>query len=116
MRYVLTISLAFTLAAFGGEGLAQGASPPDITKSSGTTVATAIVLSETDDDTAVKAEDAWLSQNYSGYKKVSQALLNPHGHYYDVIEITTASQETKKIYFDITKSQNALMDMFQKSN
>ncbi|WP_350016252.1 hypothetical protein ABNK63_16585 [Rhodanobacter sp. IGA1.0] len=116
MRYFLTILLALALAVVGGEVFAQEASPPDITKSSGTTVATAIVLSETDDDAAIKAEDAWLGQHFPGYTKVSQALLNPHGHYYDAIEITTASQETKKIYFDITRSQNALIDMFKQSN
>ncbi len=38
------------------------------------------------------------------------------GRYYDVIEITTASNETVKTYFDITKSFEALKNIFGKPN
>jgi hypothetical protein len=99
-----------------GVTVAQQSSSPASATSSGTTVAAAIVLSETDDGAAIKAEDSWLGQHYPGYIKVGQALLNQHGRFYDAIEITTASHETAKIYFDITKSQDALVNMFLKSN
>jgi hypothetical protein len=108
--------LAAALATPCVPGFAQQTSAPAGSESSGTTIATAVVLNETDDGAAIKAEDAWLAQRYPGYTKIGQALLNQHSHFYDAIDITTASHETKKVYFDITKSQDALTNMFLKSN
>jgi len=92
-----------------GHVMAQSAN----TTPTGSTMATAIVLQQNDDATAIKAEDAWLVKHYPGCRKMGQALLNSHGRYYDAIKIVTASDQSKTIYFDITKSQSALIDMFK---
>jgi len=107
---------AAALIALCNGGHAQQPSAPASSASSGAAIASAIVIGETDDGAAIKAEDAWLAQHYPGYTKVGQALLNQHGHFYDAIDITTASGTKARIYFDITKSQDALTNMFLKSN
>ena len=116
MRNLLAVVVAAALVASCGASFAQSQVASASAASSGATIATAIVLTQTDDDAAIKAEDAWLGEHYPGYTKVGQALLNEHGHFYDAIEITTASHVTTKVYFDITKSQDALTNMFLKSN
>lgn len=116
MRYLLEVAVAAALVAPCCAGFAQQPSALASSASSGSAIASAVVINETDDDAAIKAEDAWLGQHYPGYTKVGQALLNQHGRFYDSIEITTASGTKTKIYFDITKSQDALTNMFLKSN
>lgn len=109
MRYVMTVLLAAVLMALWGSGMARQAN----TGSKGLTLDSAIVLDQTDDEAAIRAEDAWLVQHYPGCRKVGQALLNENGRFYDEIKIITASHESRKIYFDITKSQEALMNLFK---
>lgn len=109
MRCVVAVLLAAALMAPSGRTLAR----PVNTGPKGLTPATAIVLEQTDDEAAIRAEDAWLVRHYPGCKKVGQALLNQNGRFYDAIRITTAAHESRTIYFDITRSQEALMNLFK---
>ncbi len=109
MRHAWTLLLTAALMVPCNLAMAQaGRTAPD-----GLTIGTAIVIHVSDDAAAVKAEDVWLAQHYPGGRKLGQALLNSHGRFYDAIDITTASHQSKKIYFDITRSQHALIDMFK---
>lgn len=114
MRYPLAVAAA--LVVLCSASVAQQPSAPASSASSGAAIASAVVLNETEDGAAIRAEDAWLGQHYPGYTKVGQALLNQHGRFYDAIEITTSAGAKTKVYFDITKSQDALTNMFLKSN
>ncbi|WP_130620891.1 hypothetical protein [Dyella amyloliquefaciens] len=116
MRRVVTAFLATILVALSGTSFSQQSKAGGSTTSDGATIATAIVLDESDDEAAIAAESAWLKEHYPGCNMVSQGLLMEKGRYYDVIEITTASNETVKTYFDITKSFEALKNIFGKPN
>lgn len=66
-------------------------------------MANAVVIQAQNEAVGVAAEYQWLAERFPGYKSQGQSLLNKDGHYYDTIDITTASGEKKTFYFDITK-------------
>lgn len=51
----------------------------------------------------IAAEYAYLAKEYTGYKLISQSLINKKGKSYDVLEIRTKENKTVKVYFDISE-------------
>ena len=113
MRHLSTALLATIFALSCEASFAQQANALASSESTGTSIATAILIDESDDAEAIKAENAWLAQHFPGYAKDGQSLIDEHERHYDEIDITTASNEHKKVYFDITKSFDALTNLFK---
>lgn len=67
----------------------------------GTTCATAVSAPGKNRDEGIAAENAWISDNYPGAKRVKQSLAMCDGNTADVVEIRTADGQTVKVYFDI---------------
>jgi hypothetical protein len=80
----------------------------------GKSLATAVIITNADDDAAIKAEDDWLDARYPGYTKVSQALMARGGRYFDAIEFKPSGATSSiKVYFDITTAHKASIEMFK---
>ena len=47
-------------------------------------------------------KDRWLSENYPGYKRLSQGIVMHANKTYDKVKIGTANGEERTIYFDMT--------------
>lgn len=68
----------------------------------GSSMVNAIPIKAPNEKTGVTAEYRWIAEHFPGYRRGAQALLNNNGRFYDAINITTASGEHRKIFFDIT--------------
>jgi hypothetical protein len=80
----------------------------------GKSLAAAVLITNADDDAAIKAEDDWLDAHYPGYTKVGQALIGRGGRYFDAIEFKPSGAAASiKIYFDITMAHKASIEMFK---
>jgi len=62
----------------------------------------AIVIQEKSESAGVAAEYTWLKEKYPGYQSKGQSLTMNGKKPYDIIQIMTANEEEKKIYFDIS--------------
>lgn len=63
---------------------------------------TAVVIVAANSFEGVPAEYTWLRNNYPGYKRNRQALMEHNGRAYDRVDIFTAQGEPLSIYFDVT--------------
>lgn len=68
----------------------------------GSSMANAIPIKAPNEKAGVAAEYRWIAEHFPGYRRGAQALLNNNGRFYDAVNITTASGERRKIFFDIT--------------
>lgn len=102
MRFTLAASLMAILLA----GCASTPPPRSIAAPAaardGSSMASAVIIQAPDESTGVAAEYQWIADRFPGYTRGGQALLNQDGRFYDALDITTASGEHKKFYFDIT--------------
>lgn len=102
----LLLSLALALTACQTPPPAPAiVAPPGIVYagSDGSSIANAVVIqTELKGGAGVRAEYAWLSQRYPGYKRKLQALLHQGDKSYDRLDITTADGRELSVYFDIT--------------
>ncbi len=86
----------------------DGAPPPagvqgNAKEEAGASCASAIALHASDETAGVQAEYDWLGQHYPGYRTDSQALIDCSGKSADLLTITTAQGEQRKVYFDISE-------------
>ena len=102
MRTLIVVAFAAFLLAGCTTNPTQHSSASATDARDGGSMATAILVKAQDEGAGVGAEYQWLAQHFPGYERGGQALLSNNGHFYDVIDITTAFNEQKKIYFDIT--------------
>jgi len=63
----------------------------------------AIFIDENSESAGIKAEYAWLRQNYFGYKFQKQSLVSHKKKDYHIINIITVKGRSKSIYFDLSK-------------
>jgi hypothetical protein len=83
-------------------GFATAQTGPTADAHDGSSVANAVVITASTEREGVSAEYHWIADRFPGYKRDKQALLHDNDRFYDEIDITTASGEPAKIYFDIT--------------
>ena len=62
----------------------------------------AIVINATTERTGIAEENAWISENYPGAKKVGQSLMTCNGKTADQVDVETANGRKVSIYFDIS--------------
>jgi hypothetical protein len=62
----------------------------------------AIVVAATTEQTGIAEENAWISENYPGAKKVGQSLMTCNGKTADQVDIETANGRKVSVYFDIS--------------
>jgi|SRR3954464_427663 len=62
----------------------------------------AIVINATTEQTGIAEENAWISENYPGARKVGQSLLTCNGKTADQVDVETANGRKVSIYFDIS--------------
>ena len=91
---------AFVLMLCAGFAMAQ--TGPSTDAHDGSSMANAVVITASNERQGVSAEYHWIAGRFPGYKRNKQALLHNDDRFYDEIDITTASGEPAKIYFDIT--------------
>jgi hypothetical protein len=62
----------------------------------------AIVINATNEHDGIAAENAWITENYPGARKVGQELLTCNDKPADQVNIETANGRKVSIYFDIS--------------
>src|SRR5436305_2902950 len=62
----------------------------------------AIVINATTERTGIAEENAWITENYPGAKKVGQSLMTCNGKTADQVDVETANGRKVSIYFDIS--------------
>ena len=62
----------------------------------------AVVVVAPNEFVGVRAEYAWLSSHFPGYKRTSQALARNAGRSYDILDVELPSGSEFKVYFDIS--------------
>lgn len=98
-----------TISAGSAPGDEQALIPETPTKieytgGDGTSMAQAVVITGAPNGTeGVRAERKWINCYHPGWRKTFQALYHCDNKYYDEIEYTLPTGETKTIYFDITE-------------
>jgi hypothetical protein len=63
----------------------------------------AVVIVAKNEKAGINAEYSYILKNYPGYKLKGQVLTEKNKVPYDIIDIITASGESKSVYFDISK-------------
>lgn len=97
-----TIALMTMIAVTTVLPALQTAAATPTTLQDGSSMTSAIPIKAADEKAGVTAEYRWIGEHFPGYHRGAQSLLNNNGRFYDAIDITTASGERRKIYFDIT--------------
>lgn len=64
----------------------------------------AIIINATNDFAGIRAEYDWLKMHYPGAKTKSQSLNHKDKKSYDILNIVTADNQEKAVYFDITST------------
>jgi hypothetical protein len=62
----------------------------------------AIVINATTEQTGIAEENAWITENYPGARKVGQSLLKCNDKPADQVDIETANGRKVSVYFDIS--------------
>lgn len=96
----LKTMMASILMFFAALAVAQ--TGPTTDAHNGSSMANAVVITASNEREGVSAEYHWIANRFPGYKRDRQALLHDNSHCYDEIDITTASGDPMKLYFDIT--------------
>jgi hypothetical protein len=105
--FVLLVAVASACSSAKHTATTPTASPstaikPPIAGADGSSFEKAIVIQEITETKGVDAEYRWLSVNYPGYKRGSQALVSHEKIPYDILTVTTADGAERKFYFDIS--------------
>lgn len=69
----------------------------------GLTCRSAIPVDATNEHDGIALENAWITENYPGAKKVSQALITCNDKPADQVNLETANGRSVSLYFDISK-------------
>jgi hypothetical protein len=102
MKNLLVFSILFFLF-FSCDTTKKLPDPKSSKGMDGSSFEKAIIINKTIEMEGISAEYDWLKQHYPNYKNLGQSLVQNKGKSYDILKIKTASEETKSIYFDISK-------------
>lgn len=69
----------------------------------GTTLEQAVIVNAPSERIGVAALYGWIGRHYPGSTAAGQNTIIKNGHFYDAIDIITATKERRTFYFDITQ-------------
>lgn len=102
MRLMLAALLTTALLAGCASTPIQDPASSSVAARDGSSVANAVIIRAPSEAAGVAAEYQWIAERFPGYTRKTQSLLQVRGHFYDALEIVTASGEERTLYFDIT--------------
>lgn len=104
---LLLVTAMYLVACSGSKKIVktnESSVAANATAADGSSYEKAIVIIATNDFAGIRAEYDWLKVHYPGAKTKSQSLNHKDKKSYDILNIVTADNQEKAVYFDITST------------